>query len=208
MAQHSAGLYAILARPRIYSRLQRLIARPDSLRTMTADYIKPRPGDRLLDLGCGTADLLAVLPAVDYHGYDLSADCIATARARHGARGTFTQASIDDLPPQPPEHFDIVVALGVLHHLDDAQARRLFAAAAAALKPGGRLVTRDPAFVPGQNRIGRFLIARDRGRNVRTPAQYVALAHSSFPDPRREIRDDLLRVPYTNFVMVATKAAA
>ena len=39
--------------------------------------------------------------------------------------------------------FDIVIAHGLLHHLDDRQATELFALARAALRPGGRLIIID-----------------------------------------------------------------
>lgn len=39
------------------------------------------------------------------------------------------------------EPFQIMLALGVLHHLEDYEVRQLFALAQAALREGGRLIT-------------------------------------------------------------------
>jgi SAM-dependent methyltransferase len=51
--------------------------------------------------------------------------------------------------------YDIVMAFGVLHHLDDAEGRELFRGARRALKPGGRFVTLDtPSFRNNQRNRG------------------------------------------------------
>lgn len=207
MAQRTSGVFAVLSLPKIYSFAQNLIARPHGRGVFVAEYLRPRAGDRVLDIGCGPGDLLAQLPDVDYHGYDLSPAYIEAARARHGDRGHFACAGVADLPPQQAGSFDLAIATGVLHHLDDNDARALFAAAAAALKPGGRLVTLDCAFRPGQNPIARLLAALDRGKNVRAPEAYVALARTAFTKVEAHIREDLMRVPYTHFMMECTRGA-
>jgi SAM-dependent methyltransferase len=98
--------------------------------------------------------------------------------------------------------FDIVLATGVLHHLDDEEARELFRTAREALRPGGRLVTLDGCYVDGQSRMARYLLSRDRGKFVRAPEAYVRLARSQFEDVQASVRDDLLRIPYTHVALV------
>ena len=71
----------------------------------------------------------------------------------------------------------------------------------------GRLVTVDPVLVDGQSAIARFLINRDRGNHVRTPAAYRALLSPHFVPDRVEIRHDLVPLPYTLLLMVARRAA-
>ena len=78
--------------------------------------------------------------------------------------------------------FDLVIAMSVLHHLSDAEADHLFGLAARALDDGGRMFSNDPCFVPGQSSIARAVIQRDRGRNVRSPEGYRALAEARFDD--------------------------
>ena len=46
----------------------------------------------------------------------------------------------------------------------------------------------------------RFLVARDRGQNVRTVSEYLALAEPYFPNIQHEIRSNLLRIPYTHII--------
>jgi len=101
--------------------------------------------------------------------------------------------------------FDIVMANGVLHHLEDQEVRLLTAAASRALKPGGRFCSFDGCFIDGQNPIARYLISKDRGRNVREPEEYKALVDPYFETVDLVIRHDMLRIPYTHAIMVATK---
>jgi SAM-dependent methyltransferase len=60
----------------------------------------------------------------------------------------------------------VVPALGIAHHLEDAEAQRLFQIAYDALKPGGKLITFDGVWTDGQSPAARWLLARDRGLYV------------------------------------------
>jgi SAM-dependent methyltransferase len=170
-----------------------------------ADQIlRIQPGQRVLDIGCGPADILDRLPAgIDYCGYDIEARYIEAARLRYGDRGSFfvravTPEAIHDLGT-----FDVVMSLGVLHHLNDSDANTVLASAAKVLRPEGRLITLDPAYVEGQNPIARLLIRMDRGHHVRTPAAYLEIVRRHFSDPRVSIVHDLLALPYTHCIIEA-----
>jgi cyclopropane fatty-acyl-phospholipid synthase-like methyltransferase len=191
----------ILSHARVYSFFARLVGTERGRRLYTSRYIRPRSGDRILDIGCGPADILETLPAVEYHGFDLSADYIEAARARFGARGQFQVEAVSMELVGKYAGFDLVLATGVLHHLTDHEAADLFRVARAALKPGGRLVTLDGCFVAGQSRVARCLLRRDRGEHVRDETGYTALARSVFPVVEASLTSDLLRIPYTHLVM-------
>src|SRR5690606_18166086 len=103
-----------------------------------------------------------------------SAEYVIASRDRYGERGEFRVGGIEALRAEDGP-FERAVALGVLHHLDDAEARALLAGARAALAPGGWLVTIDGCFAPGQHPLARHLLRQDRGRHVRDREGYVAL---------------------------------
>jgi SAM-dependent methyltransferase len=195
------SLRRALAVPAAY-RLFSWVAGGDARDTYVREYVRPAPHARILDIGCGPADILEFLPAgVTYVGFDDSAAYVAAAQRRFGGRGEF---SCQRLTPELVARyagFDLVLANGVLHHLDDREAQILFRIAHAALVPGGRLVTLDGCFVPGQSAIARLLLQRDRGRYVRDEAAYVRQARAVFPDVVAHVRHDLMRVPYTHIVM-------
>ena len=159
---------------------------------------------RILDLGCGPAEILTALPTdVEYVGYDMSPAYIAAARKKFGQRGTFHCRLLQETEVQTIGKFDLVMGLGVLHHLDDGSAEQFMRLARSALKPGGRMLTQDPCYAPGQNPIAKFLIDRDRGQNVRNAGQYHALASRVFENTRGAVSHRKW-VPYTHWMMECT----
>jgi Methyltransferase domain len=84
-------------------------------------------------------------------------------------------------------YVDIVMANGVVHHLDDEDAERLFALASSLLKSGGRLVTIDPVLHANQGHVRRWLV-------LSQPRIYGV--HLSLPDamcPRRPLHPKFRR---------------
>lgn len=208
MSQITSGVYALLSSPHVYTTFQYLMGARAAWRHFVAEYVRPFPGAALLDIGCGPADMLAYVPAnVTYWGFDISQAYIDRATRRFGKRGHFVckLLTADDLAALPK--FDVVTAVGVLHHLEDSEARQLLALAQQALKPGGKLVTIDPCLVEGQSPIARFLIRRDRGQNVRTQSGYAALASAEFAEARVEIHHKKW-IPYTHCYMECRKDVA
>jgi SAM-dependent methyltransferase len=194
----------LLAHPEIYRKFRRLVQSKNSGTRLVGEFLKIDPGQRVLDIGCGTADILAQLPLdIDYHGYDVEPAYLASARQRYGYRGSFVVRSVSPEAVEGLGTFDVVISLGVLHHLTDLQADTLFATAAKVLRPGGRLVTLDGAYVKGQHPVARLLLALDRGRHVRTPEAYLAIARQHFLDVNATVLHDLIVIPYTHCIIEA-----
>ncbi|MGH9197140.1 MAG: class I SAM-dependent methyltransferase [Acidimicrobiia bacterium] len=117
-----------------------------------------RPGDRVLDIGCGAGrhsfEVLkrgGVAVSVDLNPAVLE-DVFATAGAMKEmgeipAPGHSVVISADALHlPFPDESFDVVIASEVLEHIpDDVEAMREFERI---LRPGGRLAVTVPRFFP------------------------------------------------------------
>lgn len=171
------------------------------------EFIRATPGERVLDIGCGPGDRLRYLPEVEYVGFDLSERYVAAARRRFGTRGEFHCQDVCEVDPGTLGRFDLVLAMGIVHHLDDLQAYRLFELAETVLRPGGRLVTFDGCYTDDQPWICRRLLSWDRGRHVRTQDRYLALAREVFSDIEVEVRHDLLRIPYTHIILQCRREA-
>lgn len=194
----------LLAIPAVYKLFSRIVGADRERSAFVKEYVRPRPGDRVLDIGCGPADILEYLPAeVEYSGFDVNPAYIEFARERYGERGRFKCQRVSDAKEiaEQPHAFDIVLAVGILHHLDRDEAIDMFRVAERALKPPGRLVTLDGCYVEGQSAVARYLLSRDRGEFVRTADKYLALAKTVFDDVTVSIRHDLLHIPYTHIAL-------
>lgn len=204
-AANRYDLRRLLDGPRLYLLLMRLLGADAALHRFVGQVLRPQPGERVLDVGCGPGRLLGFLPAVSYVGIDGSEAYLARARSLHSG-GRFVRLDLGgDCSGFPDRDFDLIVACALLHHLSDAEAGRLLAFGRERLRPGGRLVALDCVRRRGQHPIARLLIALDRGRFVRDAPGYTALARGAFAQVETNTYDNLLRVPYSHFVMVCRK---
>ena len=195
-------LSLVLNLPASYRLFRSLVGGESVWRIHLAEYVKPVSGDKILDLGCGPADVLNYLPAVNYTGLDINPEYVHSAQKRFGSRGRFLCGDVGRAAIEGEQGtFDLVLATGVIHHLNDAQAAGLFDLARLALRPTGRLVTFDGCYVPQQSRLVRWLLAHDRGKFVRTREEYLRLASARFAKVEAHLRHDLLRIPYTHLIM-------
>jgi cyclopropane fatty-acyl-phospholipid synthase-like methyltransferase len=193
---------SVLAVPQAYQLFWNVIGGPTRSRILVSQYIRPKNGDRILEIGCGPGTIVPYLPECDYVGFDLSAEYISQARRRF-PQAKFVCERVSEYTLPERSYFDVVLALGILHHLDDTEAKQLFRIAFDALKPGGRLVTLDGVWTDEQSRASKYLLARDRGQFVRSEPQYRTIASQVFNEIKiaSDIRDDLLRIPYTHIIM-------
>jgi SAM-dependent methyltransferase len=201
LTQVTTGLRAILSHPGLYEALQSIMGAKAIRERIVREYVRAFPGMRILDLGCGPAEILDAMPAdVGYVGYDMSPEYIAAAEKKYAGRGTFHCRLLEHAEVASLQPFDLVLGIGVLHHLDDDTARQFMALARTALKPGGRIFTLDPCFAENQNPIARFLISRDRGQHVRDAAGYLKLPASLAIDARGSLTNRVW-IPYTHWNM-------
>lgn len=202
--QVTSGIYSILSHPAVYDFLQDILYGHKGQREYVETYIRPKEGDRILDIGCGTGRILRYLPECDYLGADLSEQYIDRARKRvFAGRTRFISSDINEFLSESKERFDIIIGYGLLHHLNDGEAVAMIRRAKDSLLPGGRLVTIDGVYHENQNCISKFMIDRDRGRNVRNETDYRALFKDTFSTLSIDIRKDILRIPYSLIIATA-----
>lgn len=190
-----------LYHPSLYGWLQQTIMSPRCRQAFVQHYLCPQRGERFLDLGCGTGQILNSMPPLDYWGLDSNQRYIDFASKKFKDRGNFIAADIDRTPWPVTGLFDRAVAIGVLHHLPDDQVLKLLKTVRALLKRGGKFITMDGCYEKGQNPVARMLLSMDRGKYVRTREGYTALAYAAFGQVRFESERRLLRLPYSHLIM-------
>lgn len=145
-------------------------------------------------------ELAAFLPRdIGCFGVDARPHDLARARERFGDRAEFKTGDATKLSAAG-QRFEVVLILGVLHHLDNGAADGLVSVARTVMA-GGRLVTVDPAYTPRRSLVVRAIIGRDRGQHVREAECYGRLAATAFQSSvHTTVRDDLLRIPYAHCI--------
>jgi SAM-dependent methyltransferase len=134
---------------RFYDAVVRWTTREAVFKSALLAQIGQAPGERLLDVGCGTATLSVELarrfPEARVVGLDADGAALAIARAKaDGARVRleFEQAFADRMP-FPPGSFDAAVSSLFFHHLTSDTKRRVLAEILRVLKPGSSLHVAD-----------------------------------------------------------------
>jgi ubiquinone/menaquinone biosynthesis C-methylase UbiE len=128
-----------------------------ALRRMTVDQAWIKPGDSVLDVGCGTGEvtLLAKTRAKNgnVYGIDPAPEMIAVARKKAARKklGIDFRVGVIEALPFPDESIDVVTSSLMMHHLpDDLKARGLAeiyrvlrSPEPVSGRPGGRLLIAD-----------------------------------------------------------------
>lgn len=196
---------SVLSIPAVYNLWWKVVGGPAWAKVLVSQYIQPKPGERILEIGCGPGTNAGFLPNCDYVGFDVSSKYIEMARKRF-PHARFVCERVGEFSLTERQSFDTVLALGIVHHLDDEEASRLFQIAHDALKLDGKLVTFDGVWTNDQSAAARWLLARDRGEHVRSEPEYVKIASQVFKSVKSSIRHDLLRIPYTHLIMECVRS--
>jgi SAM-dependent methyltransferase len=114
-----------------------------ALKRRQIGYLQPRPGARILDIGCGRGEVLLACAqdGAEIAGIDYSPDAVRISRETlsevPGAE--IVQGEVVALP-WPDASFDAVLSGDVIEHLIPEDADAMLREAHRVLRPGGRLV--------------------------------------------------------------------
>jgi ubiquinone/menaquinone biosynthesis C-methylase UbiE len=165
------------------------------------------PGQRVLEVGCGTGTLLMMI-AEQHAGVSvvgLDPDPRALARARHKAAMASRSIRLDrgfaDALPYTDSSFDRVFSSFMFHHLTDSEERqRTLREIRRVLKRGGRLELLDFS-TPDSNRLGAtgWLHAGHQLQDNTESRLRSLIASAGFVDARMVRRSKLAGVFHTGY---------
>ena len=142
---------------RIYDPAVRLSTREHHFKALLIEQAAPVPGQRILDLGCGTGTLAIQLkqlePRAEVVGLDADPAMLSQARTkadRAGIELELTEGLSTELPYEDAS-FDRVLSTLFFHHLDPEPKRQTAREIARVLRPGGELHVAD--FGPPQDPV-------------------------------------------------------
>jgi ubiquinone/menaquinone biosynthesis C-methylase UbiE len=126
------------------------LGREGAFRKRVVELASLKPGESVLDVGCGTGTLAiaakrCVGPQGRVSGIDPSPEMIQRARKKARKSGIeiiFENAAAEKLP-FPDAAFDCVLSTVMLHHLPEEARRKCLSEIRRVLKPGGRLLAVD-----------------------------------------------------------------
>jgi 2-polyprenyl-3-methyl-5-hydroxy-6-metoxy-1,4-benzoquinol methylase len=196
----------VLELPAAYNLFQIVVGADRPRRQFIEDYVVPLKNARVLEVGCGPGTNIQSLPdSIEYVGCDNNDIYIQYARREYGDRAEFYTKSVEELGSLGLKPFDAIIAMAVLHHLNDAEVLTLCDQVIPLLKPGGSFITGDPCFVVNQAPFERFITACDRGEFIRFPDQYEALVKMRFAEVKVEVNPTNSYIPNTSVVLTAIK---
>ena len=134
---------------RFYDPIVALTTRESTFKERLIEQAAPAPGERILDLGCGTGTLALLIkkrqPKSELSGLDADPEMLTRARAKAEASALeihFDEGFADRLP-YPDASFHKVVSTLFFHHLERGVKEKTAAELARVLRPGGELHVAD-----------------------------------------------------------------
>ena len=189
----------ILRIPTMYRLFQWANGADKMRRIYAKEYMRLDETASILDIACGTADILNYVEDRAHTGVDLSQKYIEYDKRRYRKKenAQFICADANEYLQADRRRYDLILLMGIMHHLNDGELRSCLNMLKTQIDCcGGRLLTLDGVYQPGLTRFERALLDGDRGKHIRTLEQYLAIFMEYFPDYRYEIRKNLYFLPY------------
>ncbi len=133
----------------LYDPLIQRFMREGTFKRRLIERAQIEPGQRVLDLGCGTGTLIVMLKTLDTEaevtGVDGDIQVLnrARAKAERAASEIQWECGLAFALPYANQSFDCVLTSLMLHHLTSNNKRRTFREVRRVLRPGGKLHIAD-----------------------------------------------------------------
>ena len=172
---------------------------------MIKEELKKNKFIKILDIGCGTANILNVLSNnLKYYGFDANKKCIIYAKNKYINQNFFCKIFNEKNSKIVPK-VDVIILNAVLHHLDNKEITLLLELLKKKIKDKGKIIIIEPFYsritfsfanilVKIRDKIGEY----DRGNFVRSINEYKKLISKKLKIKKVQVEYPLL--PPLNFV--------
>lgn len=201
------GVYRLFRSPNFYRLVQRSLETKDkNVRLYTPILHRLTSANcRVCDIGCGPATFYQNFGEnfpFTYVGID--PNCSQIDKAREWYPHLDLRCGTAENSIRPEDVFDVITC-GVLHHLNDHDAKSLLSIAKRSLKSNGIFISVETYKSEFLDWSPKNLFARlDRGKHVRTVNEYRQLANGIFDLHQIELIEmtNLLRIPYNHLIIL------
>jgi len=129
--------------------------------------------DRVLDLGCGTGEFSVFFKDYSYTGIDIESNYIDFAKNNYTGKFEIMDASKMSFPD---DFFDLIIVLGVFHHISDEICLKIFKEMKRVVKRNGRILIMEDLDPESRiDMLGNLLRKLDKGDFIRKEKEYVNL---------------------------------
>lgn len=187
----------------IYDAVQKLIGATNH-RKSVVERLNITKGSKVVEVGCGPGKILDTLGDVFYVGYDINSRYIGAAQKKYADRKNCKFIVSDASKPELHDlvkECDVMLSLGVLHHLTDEQCEELLSMAVRAVSNKGRFVIYEPYIPISKDSIGDFFMKNDRGMNIKSLDGWHQLARKYFSSIKESLHSPVYILRYSIVVL-------
>jgi cyclopropane fatty-acyl-phospholipid synthase-like methyltransferase len=192
---------------KLYSAFQFAVAKKSTHQVIKDEILRPAGVSKVLDFGCGIGYHAQIFSPAEYLGIEPIEACVKLANKNFSSENIeFRLGNHASLKTLKSESFDLIIAIGVLHHINNEVLDTFAREAFRILKPGGRLTTFDPVLHSNQSKVSKWVVMQDRGSWVRTELGYLDSIKKYFSEGiETKTYTNLLRIPYDHIAIHSIK---
>lgn len=201
MKEIRSGLLKVLEIHWVYDLFQDLVGANKWRSNWINEKVNPflSPNSMVLDVGCGTGEIILYLsPVKKYLGVDRNAGYINKALNRFINKNiSFKCLDLNDDKSKVELNgeWDAILMVGLLHHMSDEEGENLIKVLTKLMNRNTTLFILEPIYTDKQSKVSRYIVSKDRGRNVRELSGYLSLLQG-FSEIKYEVDLHPIRIPY------------
>jgi 2-polyprenyl-3-methyl-5-hydroxy-6-metoxy-1,4-benzoquinol methylase len=203
--QKKGFFYNFLEHPFFYDFIQHATLAYKFRNRLITEELKKNKFYKILDIGCGTANILNVLGNNNkYYGFDTNKKCIIYAKNKYKNQNFFCMI-FDKKNSKIVPKVDVIILNAVLHHLNSKETILLLELLKNKIKNDGKIIIIEPfyskttfSFRNTLDKIRDKIAEYDRGNFVRSINEYRKLITKKMKIKKVQIEYPIL--PPLNFV--------